>query len=142
MDTIFKYKKVHPEAKIQMPVYQGDCGYDICSVEEKWIPPLGSAIFDVGLIFEPPEGFYFTVETRSGHGIKHGLRLHRGIIDNGYRKTISIKVYNHGFTFYKVKKGEKIAQLVLHPICVFPLKEVKEVSQTERGERGLGSTGK
>ena len=138
----FKYKKLHPDAKIQMPVFPGDVGYDVYATESKQIKPGEKAIINIGLAFEPPPGYYFTIETRSGHGINKNLRLHRGIIDNGFRKEVSVAVYNHGSYTYKILKGEKIAQLVLHPIIVFPLEEVKELSKTERGIKGFGSSGR
>ena len=139
---MFKYKKIHPDAKINMPSKPGDAGYDICSVEEKEILPGEPQIVRTGLIFELPEGHYATIRTRSGHGIKENLRVHPGLADNAYRGEIFLKVYNLGKTPYVVKKGEKIAQIVLNKSIIFDLQEVQEVSSTERGTSGLGSTGK
>jgi dUTP pyrophosphatase len=138
----FNYKKTHPEAKINPPAKEGDVGYDIHSLESKWVWFFKPQVFKTGIIFELPKGYFTTVRTRSGHGIKHHLRVHPGTVDNGFRGDVNIKLYNLGLFPYKVKKGEKIAQIVVQPSIVFPLKEVKEVSETERGSRGFGSTGK
>ena len=138
----FKYKKTHPEAKVNPPKLKGDVGYDISSIENKLIWPLFPQKVKTGVILEIPPNHYCTIETRSGYGVKNNLRCHRGIIDNGFRGEVGIKIYNHGLFPYKIKKGEKIAQIVLQESIVFPLEEVKEVSQTERGDRGFGSTGK
>jgi dUTP pyrophosphatase len=143
-----KFKRMHPDARIDFPVHEGDVGYDIYAVEEVSILPGENAIVPVGLAFEIPEGYYLTVETRSGHGCKKGLRVHRGIVDQGYRGVLDVSVYNHNKplagwdTPYVVKKGEKIAQLVLHTIEVFPLQAVLEVKESARGEGKCGSTDK
>jgi len=138
----FKYKKTHPEAKLNPPAKPGDVGYDICSLESKLVWFFKPQVFKTGIVFELPKGYYATVRTRSGHGIKNHLRCHPGTIDTGFRGDVNIKLYNLSLWPYKVQKGEKIAQIVLQESIVFPLEEVKEVSQTERGDKGFGSTGK
>lgn len=136
----FKYKIHHPLAVIDMPARMGDVGYDIYATSSCWILPLFPRRISIHLSFELPEGYWASIETRSSHGVKNHLRVHRGILDNGWRGITDIKVYNHGWMPYKVKKGEKIAQIILSPICVFPLKQVEELTSTERGMNGFGST--
>jgi len=70
------------------------------------------------------------------------LQLHHGTIDSSYRGEITVKVFNHGNEDYKITCGDRIAQLVILPKITLPLKEVKELTQTERGFSGMGSTGK
>ena len=97
----------------------------------------------VGFALDIPDGYYVTVETRSGHGLNKSLRLHRGIIDQGFRGEMSVRVYNHSSHIdYKVSKGEKIGQLVLHKIEVLPLMITELLSETARGEAKCGSTDK
>jgi dUTP pyrophosphatase len=151
---VFKYKKHHADARIDMPAKAGDVGYDIYAVEEVFIPAGENKEVPVGISFEPPEGYYFTIETRSGHGVRKSLRVHRGIVDTGFRGVLSVQVYNHtkpvrvepmlGQTpvGYTVQKGEKIAQLVLHKVEVLPLEEQTELGNSERGADGFGSTGR
>ena len=140
--TEVKYKKLHPDAKINPPVHPGDVGYDMCSVESKWVFPLFPRKIQTGVAIESPEGYYCSIETRSGHGVKNHLRGHRGIIDNNYRGEVGVKMYNHGLMPYKVAKGEKIAQVLFHKMEVLPISEVFTLSDTARGTQGFGSTGK
>ena len=137
-----RFKKIHPEAKINVPYHEGDVGYDVYAIESKIIWFGFPALVGIGMAIEMPKDIYCTVETRGGHGVKGNLRLHRGIIDNGYRGELAVKVYNHGILPYHVKKGEKIAQLVFHKICTFPLRKAGKLSTTKRGINGFHSTGK
>jgi len=142
MTQVFKYKKHHPDARIDMPAKEGDAGYDVYSVEEVTIFRDGTKEVDVGLSFEPPKGYYFSIATRSKHGIANNLQVHPGTIDNGYRGVLKVKLYNHGKMNYTVVKGEKVAQLILKKLEVFPLSEVKTLSKSQRGTKGFGSTDK
>jgi dUTP pyrophosphatase len=137
----FKYKKINPLAKLNIPKLEGDVGYDISVLEDKIVWPFFPQKVKTGVCFELPMGYYATIRTRSGHGITKNLRVHPGVIDNGFRGEIAIKVYNLGVLPYRIKKGEKIAQIVLCPSVVFPLQEVAEITTTERGVAGFGSTG-
>lgn len=151
---MLRYKKLHPDARIDPPVHPGDVGYDIYAVEEVSIPAGSNRSVPVGFALDIPDGYYVTVETRSGHGLNKGLRLHRGIIDQGFRGEMSVQVYNHGTSPYGsvgntvsilpyiVKKGEKIGQLVLHKVEVLPLEETLVLSETSRGINKCGSTDK
>jgi len=139
---ILKFKKLVKEAKITYPVMQSDVGYDMCSIEDKVIKPSTSEIVHTGLAFEIPEDYYALVRTRSGYGVKNSLQLHHGLIDPGYRNEITVCIYNHSATEYRVSKGDKVAQLVILPRIVLPLKEVSELHPSERNLKGLGSTGR
>lgn len=137
-----KYKKLDKSAEILYPTFIGDCGYDIKSIEDKIIPSKGTAEIRTGLALEISNDYWIEIRTRSGHGVKNSLQVHMGVIDAGYRNEITVKVYNHGTQDYKVSKGDKICQLVLHSKIVLPLKEVTNLKPSERGLKGLGSTGK
>ena len=142
MSTL-KFKKVHLDARIDFPVHEGDVGYDVYAIEEVLIPRNDNRNVPIGFALEIPEGYYVSIETRSGHGCKKNIRIHRGIVDQGYRGELSVRAYNHSSeSNYLVAKGEKIAQLVLHRIEVLPLEEVTELLESSRGEKGFGSTDK
>jgi dUTP pyrophosphatase len=137
-----RYKKVVPEARIDIPVFKGDTGYDMHSIEDKTIKAKSSEVVRTGIAFEIPEDYCGLVRTRSGYGVKNTMQLHHGLIDSGYRDEITVRIYNHGTQDYQVKKGDKIAQLVLLPRIVIPLKEEQQLKPSDRGLKGLGSTGK
>lgn len=122
----------------------GDAGADLYSVDWGKVPARGSAIVDVGLkVGYIPPGWYFTIETRSGLGFKHGLMCHRGIIDTMYRGDLSVKVYNHSDNDYPYEPGTRIAQICFHRLTQpeFDWIDEKDVVATVRGEKGFGSSG-
>lgn len=140
--AVIKFEKTHPDAKLPTKNHSSDTGYDVYGIEDKLIPARGSAVVGVGLKFAfIHPGFWVKVESRSGLGFKHGIMAHPGIIDNGYRGDAGIKLYNLTDIDYNIKAGDRIAQFVVYSnICT----EVEwgEVEQTDRGEKGFGSSGK
>lgn len=137
-----KFEKTHASAKLPVKNYEWDTGFDVFSIEDKIVPPRGSAVVNVGLKFAYiPEGYWIKVESRSGLGFKHGIMAHPGIIDSGYRGDAGIKLYNFTDTEYKINAGDRIAQFVIYlniPMSV----EWGKIEQSERGEKGFGSSGK
>ncbi len=120
-----------------------DSGYDIYCCEDVTIPARGNSEVETGIklgYIDP--GFWIRIEGRSGLGFKHSLFPHFGIIDNSYRGRMSIKVYNNSDTEYVVKKGDRIAQLVVYPVIDYVVDWTEEVQETPRGENNLGSSGK
>ena len=137
-----KFEKTHVDAVLPEKNHSNDTGMDVTSVESVTIPARGSAVVGVGLKFAYIEpGFWIKVEGRSGLGFKHGIMPHSGIIDEGYRGDAGIKLYNLTDVDYNVKAGERIAQFVIY--ANYPV-EVSEgdVVDSDRGEKGFGSSGK
>ena len=145
-----KFLRTHPDAKlpsanIGVGVGVGDSGYDLVAVEDAHIgtSPLNSAVVPVGLTLAYVEpGFWFRIEPRSGLGFKYSIQPHLGVIDNGYRGDLGVKLYNLGREPYEVKKGDRIAQLVVYPLIQPECSWVDEVVESDRGDSGFGSTGK
>ena len=120
----------------------GDTGYDVFAVEDKVIPAKGSAIVDIGIeVAYVSPGYWFMVCNRSGLGFK-GLRVHPGIIDNGYTGNLGVCMFNFSSNDYKIEKGNKIAQLVFFPIIEPRISWNDEKQKTERGDKGFGSSGR
>ena len=122
----------------------GDTGYDLYAIEEAYICPGTSAVVDVGLkvaYIEP--GYWFQIMPRSGLGFKMGIQPHLGVIDNQYRGNLAIKLYNlNPSKPVKIEIGDRIAQMVVHQLNQVDMQFVDEVSTTNRGDKGLGSSGK
>lgn len=139
-----KVKLAHKAAK--MPVFKnkGDAGADISSVEQVTIGPGGRAIVRTGLHLELPEGWEAQVRSRSGLAAKHGLQVLNspGTIDSGYRGEIKVILHNTDIQAYTIDGGERVAQLVFKRVPQINLVQVDELGDSERGEGGLGSTGK
>lgn len=125
------YKK-HPE----------DAGYDIASAEYIIIPHNSMKVVSTKLFIEIPEGYVGIIKSRSGLAIKNNIEVGAGIIDSLYRGEVLIKLMNHSNEDFIIKKGDRVAQLLIIPVYLKEAIEVKELSTTERGENGFGSSGK
>ena len=138
-----KFTKTNEDARIPTRNFDTDTGFDIYSVETIVIPARGSTVVDVGLMFAYiTPGYWIKIEGRSGLGFKYGITSHPGIIDQGYRGTAGIKLYNNTDTEYTVKRGERIAQLIVYRNYFVEMSEAENVEESERGAKGFGSSGK
>ena len=140
--------KIINKSKNDLPFYatKGSAGMDVYSNEELELEPLSTTIVKTGLFVKIPEGYEIQVRPRSGLSAKSKLRIANspGTIDSDYLGEIGIIIDNTSQTFsYTVKKGERIAQLVLKKVEQIEWEEVEEFSETtERNTGGFGSTGK
>ena len=129
-----------------LPQYarEGDAGMDICASEDVQIKAFNWTTVSTGIYLEIPEGYECQIRSRSGLAAKFGVFVLNspGTIDSGYRGEVKIILKNEDHRPYEVKSGDRIAQMVFAPTTTAILKEVAELSDTERGEGGLGSTGK
>lgn len=143
MQTI-RFKREHHLA--QQPDYAtpGSAAVDLVSVESGTVPAHGSRAFSTGLAVEVPEGHVLLIFSRSGHGFKNGIRLSNsvGVIDSDYRGVVGVSLANDRSVGFDIKAGDRIAQAILVPIPVVYFEEVAELSSTERGAAGYGSTGR
>lgn len=119
-------------------------GADLYSVEELTILPGETKLVHTGLAMEIPVGYGGFIFARSGLATKRGLAPANkvGVIDADYRGEIMVALYNHSATEQTVEKGERVAQLVIMPFLTAEYFEVEELSDTERGTGGFGSSGR
>lgn len=118
-----------------------DAGLDLYAREDQIVPAKESAKFDTGVHLEIPVGYAGLLVSKSGLNVKHGIES-TGLIDAGFIGSVVVKLYNHSGIDYKVKKGDKISQLVILPILTPTLEVVDKLDETERGDGGFGSTGR
>ena len=118
-----------------------DAGLDLCSPVDVLLMPQASAVIDTGVHVELPPGSVGFLKSKSGLNVKHGI-LGEGVIDAGYTGSIRVKLYNHGGDTYKIRRGDKITQLVILPVILPDLEKVDSLEDTERGCGGFGSTGR
>ncbi len=134
--------------KISRPEYatRGSVGMDLASATDgpMVVRPGERVIIPVGIAVQIPKGYGGFVFARSGLSVKKGLTLCNGVgvIDNDYTGEIKLAMVNISDTDYTVNPGDRIAQLVFLPVELANLVIVDELSQTQRGDRGFGSTGK
>lgn len=130
---------------LELPRYatDGAAGMDVLAAEDVTLPPGGRHAVATGLAMAIPEGFEIQVRPRSGLALKHGISLPNtpGTIDSDYRGELKIIMINHGAEEFSVRRGDRIAQLVLAPVIRGCWVETDNLDETARGEGGFGSTG-
>lgn len=140
-----KIKKLHPDAKIPQYMTTLAAGMDICAQQDVALvlEPGKRCLVPTGLAFAISPGYEIQVRPRSGLAIKHGIALVNspGTIDADYRGEVRIILINHGQESFTINPGDRIAQLVVAPVCQVDLVEVSDLDETERGTGGFGHTG-
>ena len=122
--------------------HEFDAGLDLYSAyEDVYISPRESELFDTGVHIQLPKNTVGFLKSKSGLNVKCGITS-EGVIDAGYTGSIMVKLYNHSDTPYRVRKGDKISQLVILPCLLPELEVVDSLEDTERGTGGFGSTGR
>ena len=139
-------KKLHPAAKLPVYATAEAAGADLCAClpEAVTIAPGETKMIPTGLAVEIPRGYVGLVFGRSGLALKRDLaRANKvGVIDSDYRGELHVGLRNHSREAYAIQPGERVAQLVILPVCLPELAEVEELSETARGQGGFGSTGR
>ena len=136
-----KIKKLKEDAKLPSYGHPGDVGMDMFSMEAVTIPPMGHYRFWHGFALELPEGYGAFVMDK-GSISKAGLKTMGGVFDAGYRGEYNSHLVNLSDKPYNVEVGDKVSQLVILPLEIAKLEEVKELGESSRGEGRFGSTGK
>jgi dUTP pyrophosphatase len=137
-----------PEGEgLPLPAYMtpGAAGADVVAAvrAEIVLAPGGRALVPTGFALEIPDGFEVQIRPRSGLAVKHGVTLLNspGTIDSDYRGPVGVVLVNHGAEPFVVRRGDRIAQLVVAPVVRAAFREVEALGASARGEGGFGSTG-
>ncbi len=125
------------------PQTAGAAGMDLCAAEEVVVVPGEVVVVGTGFAIAIPDGCEVQVRPRSGLAVNHGITLINspGTIDSDYRGEVRVPLINHGKKSYRVRRGERIAQMVVAQLAAVTAVEVTTLSATVRGQRGFGSTG-
>lgn len=117
---------------------------DVTSADTTMLAPGHRKMISTGFAVECPEGYEVQVRSRSGLAAKHGVFVLNspGTIDSDYRGEILVILENTGDKFFDIERGDRIAQLVVAPVTQAFVREVDELSSTDRGVGGCGSTGR
>jgi dUTP pyrophosphatase len=142
--TTIRFKILDSVATIPVQAHPGDAGMDLVSIEDATIAPGARRLVRTGLAVEIPFGFEGQVRPRSGLALKHGVTVLNapGTIDAGYRGEVGVVLANFGEAPFVVEKGMRIAQLVIAAVAEVSVEVAGELSSSERGEGGYGSSGK
>ncbi len=141
-------KRLPHGAGLPLPSYMSDlaAGMDVpAAVDgELTLPPGGRALVPTGFALAIPAGYEIQVRPRSGLAFKHGVTVVNapGTIDADYRGEVKVAVINLGSAPYTIKRGDRVAQLVLAPVSRAVMVEVDELDSTGRGAGGFGHSGR
>lgn len=136
-----KIKKLKPEVIIPTYAHPGDAGLDLYSLEDYELKPGEHKRFDLGFSLEFPSGYVALTRDRGSLG---SLAIHNvaGVFDAGYRGEYNCGLINLSDKSYRIKKGDRIAQLIIFPVADAELEEVDQLSDSSRNNGRFGSTGK
>jgi dUTP pyrophosphatase len=145
-----KIKRLPHGEGLPLPAYQstGAAGVDLVAAVEAGspviLPPGGRRLVPTGFVLEIPEGFEAQVRPRSGLALKQGVTVLNapGTIDSDYRGEVGVILVNHGDRDFEIARGDRIAQMVIAPVVQARFALVYQLSDTERGAGGFGSTGR
>lgn len=130
---------------LALPAYESEhaAGMDLRAAEDALLAPGGRALIATGFAIALPEGFEAQVRPRSGLAARHGVTLLNtpGTIDADYRGEIKVVLINHGDSDFTVRRGDRIAQMIVAPVVKARLTETAKLSDSDRGSGGFGSTG-
>ena len=155
-----KFKKLYPEAHTPTKAYPTDAGYDLKALQDVTVPSLFKLLINnlinsvcfketkpiyatkilTGIALEIPQGMVGLIWDRSSMGTRL-LKVFGGVIDEMYTADITVCMANFSFFDHTFKAGDKVAQLVLQKVEHEKLEEVAELSNSDRGDRGFGSSG-
>jgi dUTP pyrophosphatase len=138
-------RRLHPDLPLPAYAHPGDAGADLCAAGDVVLPPGGRATVGTGLAVAVPDGHAAFVHPRSGLAARHGITVVNapGTVDAGYRGEVRVVLLNTDrHEPFTVRRGDRIAQLVVQPVTRVRFLDVDELPPTPRGEGGFGSTGR
>ena len=143
---VVKFKKLHPDAIVPTKATKGSACFDVYSLRRECLEGNGIYLVETGIACEVPEGYFLDVRPRSGLSLKGVVLLNSpGTLDSDYRGELKIMLYNYGRSHngnFFIEKGDRIAQIRLVKEEPTEFIEVQELTETDRGKGGFGSTGR
>ena len=141
-NIVIKVKKLDINARIPTRTNPTDAGADLYSVESVSLPPLSRKLISTGISVEIPEGYYGRVAPRSGLAFKNGIDVLAGVIDSSYRGSVGVILFNSDSAqTFDVNIGDRIAQLIIEDHYNMAFQEREQLSDSNRGSGGFGSSG-
>jgi dUTP pyrophosphatase len=142
--TSIKLKIQRLDKGLPMPVYayKGDAAFDLYARETIVLKSGERFAVPTGVAMEIPDGYVGLIWDKSGIGIKEGIKTLGGVIDSAYRGEILIGVVNLSKNSYTFSRGHKVAQMIIQKKETVVIEEIDELSNSHRGKKGFGSSGK
>jgi dUTP pyrophosphatase len=145
-EILIPIRQLPGQEDVPLPCYMTAqaAGMDVCAAvrSDTTIAPGERMLIPTGIAVELPPGFEAEIRPRSGLAIKYGITLINspGTIDADYRGEVGLLLINHGRDPFVVRRGERMAQMVVHPVCRVSWQTRNELAATTRGEGGFGHT--
>jgi dUTP pyrophosphatase len=139
-NEILQIKKLSENAKLPSRATPESIGYDLYATNQVTVPKLDNGLISTGLAMTPPKGCYIRIAPRSGLALKKNIQIGAGVIDPDYTGEIKVVLINNGKEDFKVKPGDKIAQIILEQAKTPPIKVLQHLKPTVRQDKGFGST--
>jgi len=138
-----KLEKIKDNAIVPTRSNELDAGLDLYSTEDYILEPETVQLISTGWRMSVPKGYEIQIRPRSGLSFKHKIMVLNspGTVDAGYRGEVKVMLYNEGKKPYEVKKGDRIAQMVVNKIELWEPQVVASLEKTDRNDGGFGSTG-
>jgi len=142
--VIIDFKRLHPDAVVPVHQTPGSSGADVCSVVDLIIPAGKIALVPLGFAVSIPSGVEIQVRPRSGLALNHGITVLNtpGTVDIDFRGELKVILINLGEKDFEIKKGDRVAQLVICYVAPGTYIEKENLDETSRGDKGFGSTGR
>lgn len=142
MSDVLEFKRLSEHATQPTRGSPESAGLDLYSAEDVEVPARGRAVAKTDIAIAVPYGCYGRVAPRSGLAVKQFVDVGAGVVDSDYRGNVGVVLFNFNTEPFQVKRGDRIAQLIIERIAMPELREVAELGDTKRGAGGFGSTGK
>ena len=137
---ILQVVKITDKATLPSKAYRNSAGHDLYSAYDYKIPAQGKEKIMTDIWVKVPEGTYGRIAPRSGPAMQNHISIGAGVVDEDYTGNLSILVFNLSNSEFNIKAGDSVAQLICEKIALPTLIEVTSLTQTERGEKGFGSS--
>jgi dUTP pyrophosphatase len=143
VDIELAVQRLDPELPLPSYAHPGDAGLDLVAAADVALEPGGRAAVPTGLVVAVPDGWVGLVHPRSGLARRHGVTVANapGTIDAGYRGELQVLLVNLGDEPVTLRRGDRVAQLLVQPVGHARVVEVSDHAATARGDGGFGSTG-
>ena len=136
-----KVKRLNEDSIIPTKANHSDAGWDLYSIDNLLIEPNSRALVKTGISFAIPDGHVGLIWPRSGMAVKYGIDVYAGVIDAGYRGEVSVCLFNSSDKDFYIQQGDRIAQILFQTVSQNKLIEVSDLSHSDRGQEGFGSSG-
>lgn len=136
-----KIQKLNESAVIPTRGSDKAAGLDLYANENFWIESGNWGLVSTGIAVAIPKNYYGRIAPRSGLAVNHGINVMAGVIDEDYRGELKVVLINHGRFTFEIKKGDRIAQLIIESISRPVIEIVDNLEYTPRGADSFGSTG-